>query len=299
MRVRGPTLTRAFGDTRKALRPRALALLALAFPVIASISADTTRAEKIVIQSRPELSIWGGISPSKLPRLKPAPVTVKVGFMVEAETCVSPELESIALEIFRNVIFQKTGLPSCPLAKLYSTTTPARQACAGSLVGHGRVISEVTLPGREPATIDGSLLAFYNSAEGKPGILAQVTSGGVLPLAYVIPFRFENAGGDFGTRLFVSKSRMRAIAGSCVPQSACFGPTYGFQGIYGHISSFELSLHRLFLNHGKRESFVSADCPAQARQLSAGFESVSVRYAESSYSGGASATLLGTCKVSG
>jgi hypothetical protein len=96
-----------------------------------------------------------------------------------------------------------------------------------------------------------------------------------------------------------SKSRMRHIHGVCVPQSACSASTYGFEGIYGHISNFELSLHRLFVNGGRRGSFVNTDCPARGRQLSAGFVGASVQYTGSSYIGGASAELLGKCSVSG
>ncbi len=271
--------------------------LALALLVFASKSTDASLANKRIVENSPELSVSGGVSPSLLPRVKPVPVTVKVGFTIEGGE--SPELDSITLEISRTVTFQKSGLPSCQLAKLYSTSPSAGQICAGSVVGHGRIVSQVTLPGREPTMVNGSFTAFYTAAEGRPGILALVKSRGALPLNYVIPFRFGKGKGNFGTSLYASKSRMRHILGVCVPQSACFGSTYGFEGIYGHISKFELSLHRLFVNHGRRESFVNADCPARGRQLSAVFVGASVLYTGSSYIGGGSAALLGSCSVSG
>jgi len=48
-------------------------------------------------------------------------------------------------------------------------------------------------------------LAFYAFAEGQPHILAQVTSGGPLPLTYVIPFQIEKAHGAFGMSLVVRR----------------------------------------------------------------------------------------------
>lgn len=255
-------------------------------------TADETSSGEV------ELGMSGEIIPSKLPRSRPAPVSLRIGFISEEpSTHTAPELTRIALEIFRNVTFQTAGLPSCPLAKLYSTTATARQACARSLVGRGRVISEVKLPGRAPATIDGSLLAFYNSAEGHRGILARVTSGGSLPLTYVIPFRFRKGRSLFGTSLYVDRSHMTGIQGICaIGHPNCFS-TYGFEGIYGHISSFELTLKRRFTRADRRESFVNADCPAGGRQLSAGFERVSVNYDQGSRLGGESATFLGRCEV--
>ncbi len=270
--------------------------LALTLLVFASNSTDASLASKRIVEDSPELSVSGGVSPSLLPRFKPVPATVKVGFTIEGGG--SPELDSIALEISRTVTFQKSGLSSCRLAQLYSTSPTAGQICAGSVVGHGRIVSQVTLPGREPTMVNGSLTAFYTAAENRPGILALVNTQGALPLTYVIPFRFGQGRGSSGTSLYASKSRMRHIYGVCVPQSACFGSTYGFEGIYGHISKFELSLHRLFVNHGRRESFVNADCPARGRQLSAVFVGASVLYTGSSYIGGGSATLLGSCSVS-
>ena len=284
MRGRGATSNRTSGDPGKAPKFRALALLAGVLALLGGalvIAGSSFGAED---RFGPVVTASAQIFPTaKSPESTPIPVTLRIGFTSrQPNSPETPELTRIAFELSSIVVFQKAGLPSCSLAKLYSTTTIARQSCAESLVGHGRVVSEVTLPGREPETINGHLLAFYTSARGLPGILAQVRSDGALPLTYVIPFRFATHG-RFGTSLYVSKSQMRAIAGSCVPQHGdCFGPTYGFEGIYGHISRFELSLHRLFTNRGRRKSFVSADCyrPAHVRganfpwqQLSLGFAS--------------------------
>jgi hypothetical protein len=202
--------------------------------------------------------------------------TLRLGFTSKApSTPTTPELTAIRLEISRNLAFQTADLPSCPISELYSESSDAGQICAGSLVGSGIVISEVTLPGQAPVTIEGHLSTFYDFGEGQPRILARVTSNGALPLTYVIPFTISKAHGAFGTILSVEQ--MRFINGICARgHSNCFSQTYTYKGIYGHISKFELTLNRQFVHAGKRSSVVSADCPASGSSPSAVFPVVKV-----------------------
>jgi hypothetical protein len=208
------------------------------------------------------IAVSGEAAPGKLPRLRRVPIRLRLGFTSEApSTPMTPELSGITLEVSRDLAFQTAGLPSCPITKLYSEYSDAGPICPGSLVGSGIVISEVTLPGHPPVTIEGHLSAFYDFGDGEPRILAQVRSTGSLPLTYVIPFTISKAHGVFGTILSVEQ--MRFIAGECARGHAnCFSQTYTYQGIYGHISKFEFTLDRQFVDAGKRTSVLSADCPA-------------------------------------
>lgn len=243
------------------------------------------------------MSASGGTTPIKLPRSKPIPASLRLGFTSEAlNSPAVPELTRIVLEISRNLHLQTAGLPSCPLADLYSTNTSARQTCAGSFVGHGSVTSEVTLPGQAPATVNGHLVAFYAFAQGQRRILAQVTSGDPLPLTYVIPFQIAKAHGAFGTSLVVPQ--MRHIAGICARgHPNCFAQPYTLKGVYGHISNFEMSLHRIFAHTGKRGSFVSARCPVPGKRPEANFP---LAQTSLHYAGGNSLTAAvnGKCRVS-
>ena len=243
------------------------------------------------------IGVSGETVPSKLPRSWMVPVTLRLGFTSEApSTPTTPELTAIRLEVSRNLAFHTAGLPSCPISELYSESSDARQICAGSLVGSGTVVSEVTLPGQAPVTIEGHLSAFYDLGEGQPRILAQVTSAGALPLTYVIPFTIEKPHGVFGTVLWVQ--HMQFIAGKCARgHSNCFSQTYTYKGIYGHISKFELTLDQHFVHAGKRTSVVSADCPAGGRSSSAIFPLVKVNLA---YPGAISRSQVATrrCEVS-
>jgi len=57
---------------------------------------------------------------------------------------------------------------------------------------------------------------------------------------------------------------MSQLQGECQrAHPNCFAQPYALKGVYGHISSFEMSLHRRFAHAGKVASFVSADCPAR------------------------------------
>ncbi len=251
---------------------------ALAFMVVAGLLPRLAGGELAQV-GEAVIGVSGETVPGRLPRSHMVPATLRLGFTSEASSMpTTPELTAIRLEVSRNVAFQTAGLPSCPISELYSESSDAGQICAGSLVGSGIVISEVTLPGQAPVTIEGHLLAFYDFGEGQARILARVTSNGALPLTYVIPFTISEARGVFGTILSVEE--MRFIDGICAPRhSNCFSQTYMYKGIYGHISKFELTLNRQFVHAGKRTSVVSADCPASGSSSSAVFPLVDVNLA--------------------
>jgi hypothetical protein len=257
-----------------------LGALALALMAVAGLSPRPAGGE-LAQAGGAVIGVSAEEVPGKLPRSRMVPATLRLGFTSEApSTPTTPELTAIRLEVSRNLAFHTAGLPSCPISELYSTSD-ARQICAGSLVGSGTVVSEVTLPGQAPVTIEGRLSAFYDLGEGQPRILAQVTSTGALPLTYVIPFTIEKPHGVFGTALWVQ--HMQFIAGICARgYSNCFSQTYTYKGIYGHISKFELTLDRQFVHAGKRTSVVSADCPASGSSSSAVFPlvEVNVTYSE-------------------
>ncbi|HEX2392791.1 MAG TPA: hypothetical protein VHI77_07715 [Solirubrobacterales bacterium] len=256
----------------------AFAALAFAFTT-SSVAQSAVPASGVVIGAS------GDISPSMLSSSRLTPVTLQVGFTSEAPSAAqTPELSRIELKISRNLSFDTAGLPSCPLKALYSRTTDPLRRCAASRLGEGTVISEIDLPNRDPETVEGHLLAFYSDAGGRPGILAQVTTNGAVPLTYVLPFRIaplrrgqlapyaagpgpfdrganQEVPAAFATELVVEQ--MRPIIGKCVAgHPHCFDDPYTFRGIYGRISSFSISLHRRFSRAGKPHSFVRAACPA-------------------------------------
>ena len=248
---------RIFSDSANtARRHAALTLGALALALFVGVLLMTDAAVGAEIGLPTMVGFSGEVSPATPPVSKPAPVTLRMGFTSGQEKNPVPELSQIAFEITWRVSFQTAGLPRCPISKLLSSYGNSRQTCAGSLVGHGSVVSEITLPGKAPTTSYGRLLAFYDEKGSIPYVLAQVTTGGEEPLTYVVPFQIERTAGIFGTRLIVEHMH-RFVLGRGLS-----GGAYTFKGVYGHISKFELSLHRRFRHEGKSESFVRAECPA-------------------------------------
>ena len=268
----------SFGGSRTGLLVVLLSALALVLTIV-TYAFPTYAGGDLAQTGEVAIGVSGETVPGKLPRSHMTPVTLRVGFTSGTpSTPTTPELTAIRLEVSRDITFQTVGLPSCPISELYSESSDAAQVCAGSLVGSGSVVSEVTIPGKAPVTIEGRLSAFYDLGEGQPRILAQITSAGTLPLTYVIPFTIEKTHGDYGTALYVNQ--MRVIAGICAPKhSNCFSQTYTYNGIYGHISKFELTLDRHFIHRGRQTSLLSADCPASRRSSSAVFPLVRVQLA--------------------
>ena len=258
------------------------------------------RAETVQAGGGLPLTMSGDLVPAALPRSQLAPATLRIGFEVPpALGSEVPELQTITLDLTHNIELQTKGLPSCPIGRLRSTYLNPVQVCKGALVGRGSVTSEIALPGEAPTMVKGTLLAFYDRSDVGPYILADITTNGSPPLTYVIPFSMGKAKPPFGTSLLVQK--MHRVLGIC--KSNAPDCTYGrLEGIYGHISNFELSLHRIFATpRGRRESFVSADCPAPGHRASASYivAKVSVTYAEPSSVGGESAVKPGGCRVAG
>jgi hypothetical protein len=259
-----------------------LGACALAFTVVVGLLPRPAGGE-LAQAGEAVIGVSGETVPGKLPRSHMVPATLRLGFTSKAPSApTTPELTTIRLEVSRHLAFHTADLPSCPISELYSESSDVRQICAGSLVGSGIVISEVALPGQAPVTIEGHLLAFYDFGEGQARILAQVTSTGVLPLTYVIPFTIHRSHGVFGTSLSVEQ--MRFIAGICARgHPHCFSQTYTYKGIYGHISKFELTVDRQVVHAGKRTSVVSADCPASGSSSSAVFPLVKVNLTYPAY----------------
>jgi hypothetical protein len=220
----------------------------------------------------------GGISPQKLPRTSPAPISVQMGGRIKTtDRSTPPKLTKIVLEINRNGKIQTKGLGSCSLGKLNAVSAAtAKRKCANALIGHGNVTSRVSLPGQPAFASNGGLLAFNGRYRGHMAVLAQVESGPPLPLTYVIPFQVKKSKGTFATKL----------VGTLPPIAS----------EYGYISAFDLSLGQTYRYHGKKMSYASAACPAPE-----GFTLATFKLARSSYvfedGRKLEATLTRTCKV--
>lgn len=249
--------------------------------VIACLSAlalATTSHGEVVREGNLQGSFNGGISPQRLPRTELAPVAVQMGGKISTlDRSVPPKLERIILAINSHGKLQNKGLPTCSLGKLNSLpSAQAKQVCGDALVGHGNVTSRVSFPGQGAFASNADLLAFNGKLNGRPAVLAQISSGAPLPLTYVIGFEVRKSGGTFGTQLVAS---LPPIASE-----------------YGYISAFSLSLSRQYELRGKQMSFASASCPAPEGFPGAPFPFVKASY-EFADGRTLGATLTRDCKV--
>jgi hypothetical protein len=258
MRTRWPLLLLATG----------LAAL-VAFPA----AAEVVQGGDLIV------SFDGSISPRALPRTGTVPVGVRVeGRVRRIDRGLPPSLRQISLQINRNGVLDRRGLPSCPLARLQaSDSATALAACGPARVGSGLVAGFVVIPEQPPLHFRGRVLAFNGHlSDGRPAILAHLYSPRPLPLTFVLAFAIERTPGTFGTRLVATvPRRTRRLT---------------------HVTRFELSLRRVYSAGGARRSYLSAGCPAPA-----GFPGATFPLARATYrfdgEPGLATTLVRTCHV--
>jgi hypothetical protein len=226
-----------------------------------------------------QVSFGGSVAPKELPRAGTTPVSVAIRGHVRALSGEPPpSLRRISIAVNRVGVLDRRGLPVCPAARLRAAdTADALAACAGAVVGEGRVDGVLVLPEQQPAEFGGRVIAFNGRMpDGAPAILAHLYAGRPAPIAFVLAFRVEPGHGTFGTRLVaVVPERTRRTA---------------------HITSFSLRLHRVYRGGGERRSFLSAGCPAPA-----GFGSVTFPLLRASYGfvgeRSVADTLVRTCQT--
>lgn len=180
-------------------------------------------------------------SPHNLPRLKPAPVDVKVtGKVATLDGSHPPPLRQIEVAINRNGHLETTGLPVCTAPALQSTTTKtALNRCRSALVGRGRFHAVVKL-GREIET-SGEILAFNSRRAGKQALVLHLFGGAPVRFTLVVPLTIgHRKGGDFGT---VLRANIPRLAGDL-----------------GSVTEIDLTIGRRYSFRGKRRSYVSAAC---------------------------------------
>jgi len=180
-------------------------------------------------------------SPHVLPRLKPAPVDVKVtGKVATLDGSHPPPLRQIEVAINRNGHLETTGLPVCTAPALQSTTTKtALSRCRPALVGRGRFHAVVKL-GREIET-SGEILAFNSRSGGRQALVLHMFGGAPVRFTLVVPLTIGHLEeGDFGT---VLRANIPRLAGDL-----------------GSVTEIDLTIGRRYSFRGKRRSYVSAAC---------------------------------------
>jgi hypothetical protein len=226
------------------------------------------------------VAVSGDLSPTKLPRNGAAPIAVSVGGKITSTDAAGPpQLRKMEIAINRNGRFTTRGLPLCRIGHIDpSTSDEALSACRSSLIGSGSFSADVKFPEQSPFPSNGKILAFNGRLRGQPAILAHIFGTKPVPTSYVLPFSISPSKGTFGTVLTASLPRVT--------------------GEWGYVTGVSIKLWRRFSFDGRRQSYLSAGCPAPA-----GFPSASFRLVRTSFSFADgkdfTTTLSRRCKVKG
>lgn len=214
----------------------ALALLGSWWGVLA-------RAE--VVQKGPlRVAFAGKFTPRALPRHGSAPISVSIGGRISTSGgATPPQLRTISIAINRNGRLDPGSLPACRLRQIQpSTSAGALAACRGSLVGEGSFSADVKLPQQSPFPSRGKVLAFSGKMNGSSVVFAHVFGTDPVPTSYTLPFFIRRSGGTFATTLVASLPQVTSD--------------------WGFVTGIDLRLDRRFTDHGGRDGYLSAACPA-------------------------------------
>lgn len=206
--------------------------------LISSASGQTVKAGNLVI------TIDGSVTPKKLSKKTPTPITLKVnGTVSTADGTHVPALRTLALEFDKHGRINTKGLPTCNVSQLQSTlTNQAKKSCGDSLVGTGKVSAEIAFPDQAPFDASGPLLIFNGAPKGgKPVLIFHVYAHVPAPTTFVTTGVVGKASGKYGTSTLI---QIPTIVGG-----------------QGSLTSFEAKIHKVWTYKGKKQSLLLATCP--------------------------------------
>ena len=218
----------------------ALGVVALSVSLlVAGAMGETVRAGNLII------SIEGGITPTKLPKGTPAPITLKAsGSIKTVDGAHVPALKTLSLEFDRHGSIYTKGLATCSVGRLQSTlTAQAKRACGPALVGTGRVSAEIAFPEQLPFNASGPLLIFNGAPKGgRPVLIFHVHANVPAPTTFVTSGTISKGHGKYGTATEIAIPTI--VSGQ------------------GSLTSFEATLHKTWSYQGKKRSLLLASCPS-------------------------------------
>lgn len=187
----------------------------------------------------------GGISPTRLPKNTPAPISAHLnGTIGTLDGSHPPALESIIADFDKTIHVNAQGLPVCTLGKLVAqSTAKAKQACPDAIVGTGSGQVEVAFPEQTPFTAKGPIILFNGGVHGGSTLLLIHTYVAVpAPTAVITTVKISPIHrGHYG---------LHTVA--LIPKIA---------GGYGSVTSFHITIGRKFDYKGKPQSYLTATCP--------------------------------------
>lgn len=198
--------------------------LALIVVTSALAKPETVRVGNLFLRDN------GGISPTKLPRHKQAPISALFNAQIgTVDGSHPPAIESVIADFDKNIQVNAKGLPVCGQAQLVArSTAAAKKACPDAIVGSGRGEVEVAFPEQDPIVAKGPIYLFNGGVHGATTLLFIHTYVNVpAPTAVVVTTKITHIHrGHYGLH---TVSKIPAIAGGA-----------------GSVTKFKLTIDRTF-----------------------------------------------------
>ncbi len=187
----------------------------------------------------------GGISPTKLPKHKRAPISANLnGQIGTTDGSHPPAVRSVIADFDKNIQVNAKGLPVCRWGQLEArSTAAAKKACPDAIVGSGEGLVEVAFPEQAPFTAKGPIVLFNGGVHGGATLIFIHTYVAVpAPTAVIAKVKITRIHrGHFGMH---TVTRVPEIAGGA-----------------GSVTKFKITINRTFTYKGKKESYLTASCP--------------------------------------
>jgi hypothetical protein len=208
---------------------------------LATVAVAKNARTKIVV-GKLELTIGGGISPSKLPRSEYVPVNANLfGKISTTDGSHPPAFRETVIDVDRDFKVNVKGLPVCKAGRLEATNTKAAlKACGDTLLGSGIAHAEIAFPEQAPLMVSSPLKVFNGGEKGgKVKLLIHTFITVPVPAAIVTDVTITRKGSGLH-----SVARVPAIAGGS-----------------GSAIDFSFKLGRTYSYKGKKVGYLEARCP--------------------------------------
>lgn len=216
--------------------------LALGAAVAVVVAGIATAAKPTIVQvGNLKITLNGDFTPKKLPKNKPAPITLTVSGKIDTtDGTHPPAMKEAIVETDKNGSINVKGLPTCTAGKLQAQDTKsAEKACKKAVIGQGTTDVEVEFPESNPFIAKSKLLAFNGGFKGgKTTILIHAYLSSPVSAAVVTTVKISKVkNGRYGTK---SIATIPVIAGG-----------------YGSVDNFSLTFDRGINN----TPYLFAKCP--------------------------------------
>jgi len=217
--------------------------IGMGFALILAASAlaqpETVRVGNLFLRDN------GGITPTKLPKHKQAPISAKLNARIGAvDGSHPPAITSVLADFDKNIHVNAKGLPVCKEVQLVARSTgDVKKACPDAIIGTGEAEVEVAFPEQAPIDAKGPITVFNGGVHAGTTLLLIHTYVDVpAPTAVVATVKLTSIHrGHYGLH---ADARIPAIAGGA-----------------GSVTRFKLTIGRSFTYKGKKESYLTASCP--------------------------------------